>query len=159
MYYIRLDSIVTVVDAERLGYSLVSGDSHFGVSAMSQIINSDVIVLNKTDILSSEAMEIVKKYISEISPHSKVIPTEYCQVPLQFILDIQDVTTGSQGVSHDRSNILYKERVTGHNQKKFILTTTTVTTITTVITLPWTHSRMYCLSHMNHLSCGNFKNF
>eukprot|EP01126_Amoeba_proteus_P060778 TRINITY_DN8082_c0_g1_i19.p1 TRINITY_DN8082_c0_g1~~TRINITY_DN8082_c0_g1_i19.p1 ORF type:complete len:370 (-),score=46.36 TRINITY_DN8082_c0_g1_i19:221-1330(-) len=117
MYYIRLDSIVTVVDAERLGYSLVSGDSHFGVSAMSQIINSDVIVLNKTDILSSEAMEIVKKYISEISPHSKVIPTEYCQVPLQFILDIQDVTTGSQGVSHDRSNILYKVSPTGKGHR------------------------------------------
>jgi G3E family GTPase len=77
----RLDAVVTVTDAKHLGDRLA--DSH---EAEEQIAFADVIVLNKTDLVSGEALAGIERCIRAINPTAKLYKTQRCQVDLDAIL-------------------------------------------------------------------------
>ncbi len=78
----RLDAIVTVADAKHLPQRLE--DSH---EAEEQIAFADVILLNKTDLVSPEERARVEARIRSINPYARVIATERCVVPIDEVLD------------------------------------------------------------------------
>ncbi|MEZ5898541.1 MAG: GTP-binding protein [Hyphomicrobiaceae bacterium] len=77
----KLDAIVTVADAKNLTQRL--GDSH---EAEEQIAFADVILLNKTDLVSAEELSAVEKRIRSINPYAKLHRTERSRIPLDQIL-------------------------------------------------------------------------
>ncbi len=79
---IRLDSIVTVVDARHLMQRL--SDSK---EAEEQIAFADVVLLNKVDLVTPPELALVEKRIRLINPYAKLIKSERCNVPLADILD------------------------------------------------------------------------
>ncbi|MEO0842223.1 MAG: GTP-binding protein [Cyanobacteria bacterium J06643_5] len=79
----RLDSILTLVDAEN--FSLRNFDNQI---ALEQVIYSDIIILNKIDLVSEAKLEEIEEYISSIKVDAKIIRSEYGQVLLPLILDI-----------------------------------------------------------------------
>ncbi|MBV9783496.1 MAG: GTP-binding protein [Acidisphaera sp.] len=78
----RLDAIVTVVDAKHLPQRLV--DSH---EAADQIAFADVIVLNKTDLVSAEELAEVENKIRAINRFAEIHRTERASLPIADVLD------------------------------------------------------------------------
>ena len=78
----RLDAIVTVVDAKHLPARLE--DSH---EAADQIAFADVIVLNKTDLVSPEELEAVEKTIRAINRFAVIHRTERASLPIEHVME------------------------------------------------------------------------
>ncbi len=55
--------------------------------AIKQIALSDIVLLNKTDLLNSDATELLKDAISEINPLAEIIETTYAQTNGSGILE------------------------------------------------------------------------
>ena len=77
----RLDAVVTVADAKWLKEQLKDAPE-----AKNQIAFADVIVINKTDLVSPAEIEEVEGRIRAINPYAKVHKTERCAVPLREVL-------------------------------------------------------------------------
>ncbi len=78
----RLDAIVTVVDAKHLPARLA--DSH---EAADQIAFADVIVLNKTDLVTPAELEAVEARIREINRFAVIHRADHGNVPVTQLLD------------------------------------------------------------------------
>ena len=79
----RLDSIVTVVDAKHLPRRLKDSSE-----AEEQIAFADVILLNKTDLVTEEELKKVEQSIRRINSFARVIHSQRCAVPLDQILGL-----------------------------------------------------------------------
>lgn len=77
----RLDAIVTVADARNLPARLA--DSH---EAEEQIAFADVILLNKTDLVSAEELAAVEQRIRTLNPHARLHRTERAALPVNQVL-------------------------------------------------------------------------
>src|SRR3569833_2879770 len=78
----RLDAVVTVADAKWLADRLKDAPE-----AKNQIAFADVIVLNKTDLVSKGELAEVEARIRAINPYAKLHRTERCSVALADVLD------------------------------------------------------------------------
>jgi G3E family GTPase len=81
--YARLDSIITVVDAEHLGAQLQEAEV-----AREQVALADFILINKVDLVSATDLKSVKEQIFELNPHARVFHTEHSRVSLKELLDL-----------------------------------------------------------------------
>jgi G3E family GTPase len=77
----RLDAVVTVADAKWLLDRLKDAPE-----AKNQIAFADVILINKTDLVSSDDLSEVEARIRSINPYAKVHRTERAQIPLHEVL-------------------------------------------------------------------------
>ena len=77
----RLDAVVTVADARWLIDRLKDAPE-----AKNQIAFADVILINKTDLVSHEELSEVEARIRGINPYAKVHRTERAQIPLNEVL-------------------------------------------------------------------------
>ena len=96
----RIDTMVTVVDAAHLlkdysssdfladrGESLGEGDERPLVQLLvDQIEFADVIILNKTDIVSPDDLELVGKLVRSLNPDAEIIESSFGQVPLDKVM-------------------------------------------------------------------------
>ena len=78
----RLDAVVTVADAKWLSDRLKDAPE-----AKNQIAFADVILINKTDLVSPEELREVEGRIRGINPYARVHRTERAQIPLNEVLD------------------------------------------------------------------------
>ncbi|HSU05302.1 MAG TPA: GTP-binding protein [Acetobacteraceae bacterium] len=78
----RLDAVVTVVDAKHVLARL--DDSH---EAADQIAFADVIVLNKTDLVSPDELDAVEGRIRQINRFAVIHRTERAALPIEQVLD------------------------------------------------------------------------
>ncbi len=79
----RLDSILTVVDAENF-----NSDRFESKIALEQVIYGDIIILNKIDLVSEAKLQEVEEYINSVKVDAKIIRSEYGEIPLPLILDV-----------------------------------------------------------------------
>ena len=77
----RLDAVVTVADARWLRDRL--GDSP---EAKNQIAFADVILINKTDLVSEAELLDVEAHVRAVNPYADVHRTERCSVPIGRVL-------------------------------------------------------------------------
>jgi G3E family GTPase len=77
----RLDAVVTVADAKWLNDRLKDAPE-----AKNQIAFADVILINKTDLVSPDELREVEARIRGINPYAKVHKTERAQIPLNEVL-------------------------------------------------------------------------
>jgi G3E family GTPase len=77
----RLDAVVTVADAKWLNDRLKDAPE-----AKNQIAFADVILINKTDLVSPEQLGDVEARIRAINPYAKVHKTERAQIALNEVL-------------------------------------------------------------------------
>src|SRR3569833_1166845 len=78
----RLDAVVTVADAKWLSDRLKDAPE-----AKNQIAFADVIVLNKTDLVSKPELAEVEARIRGINPYAKLHRTERCKVAISDVLE------------------------------------------------------------------------
>lgn len=79
----RLDAIVTLVDARHILQHL--GDSD---EAQKQIAFADVLLLNKTDLVTSEELDSLEARIRRINAVGKIYRTQNASVPLDKVLGV-----------------------------------------------------------------------
>jgi G3E family GTPase len=77
----RLDAVVTVADAKWLAHRLTDAPE-----AKNQIAFADVIILNKTDLVSEAEVDEIEARIRAINPYAKLHKTVNCAVPLDAVL-------------------------------------------------------------------------
>ena len=78
----RLDAVVTVADAKWLKDRLKDAPE-----AKNQIAFADVILLNKTDLVSAAELREVEARIRGINPYAVLHRTQKCAVPLDAVLN------------------------------------------------------------------------
>ncbi|MGE5158293.1 MAG: CobW family GTP-binding protein [Gemmatimonas sp.] len=78
----RLDAVVTVADAKWLSDRLKDAPE-----AKNQIAFADVIVLNKTDLVTNPELAEVEARIRGINPYARLHRTERCKVELSDVLE------------------------------------------------------------------------
>ncbi|EIM05922.1 hypothetical protein A1A1_13637 [Planococcus antarcticus DSM 14505] len=85
----QVDSIITVVDSKHVTRHLDGNDE-----AQEQIAFADVLILNKTDLVSEDELNKLEKRISKMNPAAKRIQARNCEINLNTILGINtfDVT-------------------------------------------------------------------
>ena len=81
--YVRLDAIITVVDAEQIEKQMKETKT-----AHEQIAMSDYLLINKTDLVSPEHLERVEAVCREINPHAQQFRTNHSQINLKAMLDV-----------------------------------------------------------------------
>jgi G3E family GTPase len=81
--YARLDSIVTLVDAEQVHRQL--GEVPV---VREQIALADFILLNKIDLVSQDELARVEGTLEEINPQARVFPSTQSKVNLAELLDV-----------------------------------------------------------------------
>jgi G3E family GTPase len=81
--FARLDSIITVVDAEHLESQLREAEV-----ASEQIILADFVLLNKVDLISPEKVLLLEKMILGLNPHARIFRTVHSRVNLRELLDV-----------------------------------------------------------------------
>jgi G3E family GTPase len=77
----QLDAVVTVADAKWLTERLKDAPE-----AKNQIAFADVIILNKTDLVSAGEVSEIEARIRAINPYAKLHKTVNCGVPLDAVL-------------------------------------------------------------------------
>jgi G3E family GTPase len=97
----RLDTMVTVVDASTFLPELVRGEAlaeremaagdgdarSIADLLVDQVEFADVILLNKTDLVSGQARGTVETMLRRLNPSAKIICTDHGVVPLDAVLD------------------------------------------------------------------------
>jgi len=99
--YARLDSMITVVDGvnflrdyrsaddlQSRGESLGEDDERSVVDLLvDQIEFCDLLVLNKTDLLSAEQLRQLQGILRALNPHARLVTSQFGQLPLDLLLD------------------------------------------------------------------------
>lgn len=79
----RLDSIVTVVDAENFSIDLFNSQA-----AQNQIAYGDILLLNKVDLVDEADADLLETRLRDMKPDARIIRTSQSQVPLPLILSV-----------------------------------------------------------------------
>jgi G3E family GTPase len=117
----RLDAVVTVADAKWLNDRLKDAPE-----AKNQIAFADVILINKTDLVTPEELSEVEARIRGINPYAKVHKTQRAKIDLDQvlgrnafdldrILDIEPDFLGSDEHDHDHSHDHHHDHDHHHN--------------------------------------------
>ncbi len=77
---IDLQACVALVDATNF-FKIVK----FLQAPISQVVNADLILLNKTDLASAEALDATRQALAELAPRAQVIETQYANFSLDLL--------------------------------------------------------------------------
>ncbi len=82
--HLRLDSVLTVIDAERAPYP----DGHDVQELVaSQIKSANIVLLNKVDLVEDDKIADLRAWIKEWTPGARILETEHADVPIPVLLD------------------------------------------------------------------------
>jgi len=80
---VRLDAFVAVVDAVNLERNLAQNNE-----AVEQVAFSDIILINKMDLVSPEQMDAVARRVRHLNPMARIHRTANAEIDLACILDV-----------------------------------------------------------------------
>lgn len=95
----RLDSIITLVDAENFGGEMLEGEV-----ARAQIVYSDMILLNKTDLVDQPRLEAVEQELRAIKTDARILHSVKGAVPLPLLLSVGLFESDKVVAQQDHSN-------------------------------------------------------
>lgn len=81
MREIRLDGVVTVIDAENFDRNLESAEAAF-----QQITSADIFLINKVDLVGEEIPGLIEKGLRTLNPTARFLHCVGCDVPLDVML-------------------------------------------------------------------------
>jgi G3E family GTPase len=77
---VRLDSVITVVDAER--FDQLAGE--YAALAFQQVAVADVVVINKTDLVNGEQLAALREKLRPFQP--RIFETTHGQLPIELVI-------------------------------------------------------------------------
>lgn len=118
----RLDSIITLIDAENFGAELL--DSEVG---RSQVVYGDILLLNKTDLVDEERLQGIEQTLREVKKDARILRSEKGDVPLPLLLSVglfesdkvvsaaDDPTLDHSDCDHDHGHCSHDDHDHGHD--------------------------------------------
>lgn len=106
----RLDSVVTVVDADQI----ICSDDHnesMTQAGLAQLQCADVVIVNKVDLLENSEQDctVIAERIRSVNENATLHYTSHCKIPLSAILDVQVPATANTShpspITHEKSEI------------------------------------------------------
>ncbi|APD49046.1 GTP-binding protein [Synechococcus sp. CS-602] len=79
----RLDSIITLIDAENFDAELVNSEV-----GRAQIVYGDILLLNKGDLVEEERLLALEQQLLEIKPEARILRSIKGAVPLPLLLSV-----------------------------------------------------------------------
>jgi G3E family GTPase len=79
----RLDSIITLVDAENFDEEMLEGEV-----ARAQIVYGDMLLLNKCDLVSEERLAALEERLRQIKAEARILRSVKGEVPLPLLLSV-----------------------------------------------------------------------
>ena len=100
----RLDSIITLIDAENFNDEIL----HTQIGR-AQVIYGDILLLNKTDLVSKERLEEVEQKLRDIKTDARIMHSIQGEVPLALLLSVglfesDKIVNQSDHSHHDHSH-------------------------------------------------------
>jgi G3E family GTPase len=106
---VKLDGVVTVVDAETL--QARAGDAHVGDLVTRQIGAADVVLLNKTDLVSDGKRSEVRDWIRTHVPEARIAESEYGRVPTAVVLGVGESRLEAQSDTDEQPGHRHDEQL------------------------------------------------
>jgi G3E family GTPase len=80
---VRLDGVVAVADADAIWRY-----PHLGHTSRAQLEAADIVLLNKSDLVSAEELAQVKDKLAHLNAHAPILPTQRCRVDPDVLFGI-----------------------------------------------------------------------
>lgn len=84
-HYLAMDNILSVVDAEQFPRL---ADEEMVKLAWSQIRVADIVVLNKTDLVSSADLDAVRGGLQQMVPGARILEASFGRIPLPLVFGL-----------------------------------------------------------------------
>jgi G3E family GTPase len=94
----RLDGVIAVADAETIRARV--HDRYVGGKVLRQLQGADLIVLNKTDLVSRSDAAQLQSWLDEQVPGARVVASRFGRVPLAMLLGVHGDGAPSHGDGH-----------------------------------------------------------
>jgi len=95
----RLDSIITLVDAENFGPEILEGEV-----ARAQVVHSDMLLLNKCDLVDEARLEALEQELRAIKTDARILRSVKGEVPLPLLLSVGLFESDKVVAQQDHSN-------------------------------------------------------
>jgi|APFre7841882630_1041343.scaffolds.fasta_scaffold22012_2 G3E family GTPase len=86
MYDLAIDGVLVVVDAEQV--KAQSENVYVGDTVLRQLAQADLLVLNKTDLVSPPTLADVKSWLAKKGRGAPIFETKYSKVPLDILVGL-----------------------------------------------------------------------
>ena len=83
---LRIDSITCIIDA--VGIFADGDNERLNLLKLRQIGFADMVILNKTDLVGPEHIEVIREWIGHHMQRIRIIETAHCDVPLEILLAV-----------------------------------------------------------------------
>ena len=115
---LRLDSIITLVDAENFNDKTISSQI-----ARSQIIYGDIILINKCDLVTQEKIASIELEISNVKSNPRILKSIKGEIPLPLLISVglfqSDLIAESIGHDHDHDHDEEESSIEGFTSFSF----------------------------------------
>jgi G3E family GTPase len=81
---VKLDSVITVVDADGL-----MKFPRLGQTGLAQIENADIILLNKIDLVEKKQIEEIEKNLRSVNPRAQIYRTVKCEIDTDLLFGLE----------------------------------------------------------------------
>lgn len=96
---VTLDSVISVVDAEQFA----GLDQELTGLAMEQLDAADIILINKTDLVSEADLDALKE--KWLYPHARIIETSHGRVPLELLVTTDNLEDRTPRLLQDAEDV------------------------------------------------------
>lgn len=107
----RLDSIITLIDAENFSEELLEGEV-----ARSQIVYGDMLLLNKCDLVPEERLQQLEHQLREIKGEARILRSVKGEVPLPLLLSVGLFESDRVAAAQDHDACDYDHGVCVHEE-------------------------------------------
>jgi G3E family GTPase len=80
-----LDGVIVLADAETIGER--ARDRYMSDTVMAQLAGADIIVLNKTDLVSRESAAATSRWLAGVVPGARIVPAQNASIPPDIVMD------------------------------------------------------------------------
>jgi G3E family GTPase len=99
----RLDGVIVVADAETIRAR--TNDKYVGGKVLRQLRGADLVVLNKTDLVSPSEAAPLRAWLNEQVPGARVVASSFGRVPLAMLIGVHGDGAPSHGHGHRHDHV------------------------------------------------------
>jgi G3E family GTPase len=81
---LMIDGVIILADAETIMER--ADDRYMGDTVRKQLAHADIILLNKSDLVSSEELDATSRWLAETVPGCRILPVRRAEVPLEVVV-------------------------------------------------------------------------
>jgi G3E family GTPase len=90
---IEVDGVVVLADAETVRAR--ADDPYVGDTVRQQLAEADLLILNKVELVSADALAGLRGWIASVAPRARIVETSEARVPPELVIGLHDGDAGT----------------------------------------------------------------